>query len=104
VEEEDVLTQGGIRATNNRGVGEGVAAVTGADDDDSWVIAIQNALTTGNTTTLAPMIQHGPPGASGNTLPQIPMGIYQWAHLLGKQAFSQTMARPSQNWKRLVLN
>jgi hypothetical protein len=34
-EEEDVLTPNGIKATINRGVGEGVAAVTGADDDDS---------------------------------------------------------------------
>ncbi len=75
MEEEDVLTHGNIRATNNRGVEEGVVAVTGANDDDSWVIAVQNAQTIGITTALAPMIQHGSRGASGNTLPQMPMGI-----------------------------
>jgi hypothetical protein len=73
-EEEDVLTLG-IVATNNTGVGEAGAAVTGNEDDDSWVMAVQNAQMTGNTTAPAPMMQHGPLGASGNKLPQMPMGI-----------------------------
>ncbi len=74
-EEEDILTTDSIVATNTTGVGEGGAAVTGTNNDDSWVMAIYNAQTTGNTTAPAPTIQHGPPGASGNTLPQMLMGI-----------------------------
>jgi hypothetical protein len=56
VEEEDVLTPNGIVATNNTRVGEAGAAVTGNDDDDSWVMAVQNAQMTGNTTAPAPTI------------------------------------------------
>jgi hypothetical protein len=74
-EEEDVLTPDGIGATNNKGVGEGGAAVTGANDDDSCVIAVQNAQTTGDTAAPAPTIQQGPLDTSGNTLPRMPMGI-----------------------------
>jgi hypothetical protein len=75
VEEEDVLTPNGIVATKNTGVGEAGATVTGNDNDNSWVMAIQNYQTTGNTTAPAPRIQQGPPVAIRNTLPQMPMEI-----------------------------
>jgi hypothetical protein len=74
--EEDVLTPNGIVATNNMGVREAAgAAVTGNGNDNSWVIAVQNAQTTGNITAPAPTIQHGPPIGIENILPQMPMGI-----------------------------